>query len=79
MKDGTYSIFNDTAFLLKPPGNISTYFYTTYTIIKRDNSFLKTRRNGYSGEQKQVNDPNMLGMFMYANIQYIYTEYNKQQ
>ncbi len=78
MKDGTYSISNDSIFSLKPPGNTTTYFYGTYTIINRNNSFLKTRRNGFSGEQEKVYDPNMQGMFTYANIQYVFNEYHKE-
>ena len=54
MKDGTYTISNDTSFSLKPPGNISGYFYSTYNIITIGNGLLKTRRDGHSGEQKQV-------------------------
>jgi hypothetical protein len=78
LKDGTYTISNDTSFSLKPPGNVSGYFYSTYRIITIGNGLLKTRRDGYSGEQKQVFDPNMQGMFKYANIQYVFNDYHKE-
>ncbi|MGH2646199.1 MAG: hypothetical protein ACRDE8_01480 [Ginsengibacter sp.] len=78
IKDGTYTVTNNTSFSLKPPGNTSTYFYTDYNIIPNENGLLKTRRDGYSGEQKQVSDPNMQGMFMYANIEYVFNEYHKE-
>jgi hypothetical protein len=78
MKDGTYSISNDTTFSLNPTGNASGYFFSIYTVLTLDNSFLKTRRNGSSGEQEKVYDPNMQGMFTYANIQYVFNEYHKE-
>ena len=77
-KDGTYNLSNNTSFSLQALGNSSTYFYSTYNIISIGNGLLKTRRDGHSGEQKKVSDPGMSGMFMYADIQYVSIEYNKQ-
>ncbi|MEO8413845.1 MAG: hypothetical protein ABI472_09310, partial [Ginsengibacter sp.] len=78
VKDGTYILSNDTSFSLKPPGNMSGYFYSTYSILKISNGLLTTRRNGSSGEHKQVCDPNMQGMFVYTNIRYVFNNYHKQ-
>ena len=77
-KDGTYTLSGNTSFSLKPLGNSSTYFYTTYNIVSIGNSLLKARRDGHSGEQKKVSDPNMQGMFMYADIQYVFNDYHKE-
>lgn len=64
-------------FHCNPLGNSSTYFYSTYNIISIGN-VLKTRRDRHSGEQKKVPDPGMSGMFMDADIQYLFIDYNKQ-
>ena len=75
---GTYSMLNDTSFTLKPIGNISTDIYSTYDAVPVGNGMLKIRRKGGNGEQKQVFNPDMQGMFIYAKILYVFTEYQKQ-
>ena len=71
-------MLNDKSFALKPTGNISTDIYSTYSIIAVGNGMLKIRREGGNGEQKQVFNPDMQGMFIYAKILYVFTEYQKQ-
>lgn len=76
---GTYSILGDSSFSLKPVGNIAIVnIYGTYNIIAIGNGILKTRRAGGNGEQIKIFNPDMQGMFAYAHIQYVFTEYQKQ-
>ncbi len=70
VQTGTYSLLNDTAFTLKPSG-------ITYTILSIGNGVLKTRTVS-NGEQIKIADPNNPGAFMYANVQFVYIEYQKQ-
>lgn len=69
-KDGTYSMSGDTVFTLTPIGG-------RFTIITVGNGILKTRRNGHSGEQKKFLDADLSGMFRMANIEFVFTEYQK--
>ena len=68
---GTYSIINDSIFTLEP-------FGFRFTIVSFGNGKLTTRRSGLSGEQKTITDPNFPGMYWYANIDFVFTDYQKK-
>lgn len=67
---GTYSFINDSIFTMEPVGY-------RYTIVSIGNGKLTTRRSGFSGEQKIIEDPNTPGMSWYANIDFVFTDYQK--
>src|SRR6185437_2638107 len=68
---GTYSIINDSIFTMEP-------FGFRFTIVSFGNGKLTTRRAGFSGEQKSFTDPDTPGMYWYANIDFVFTDYQKK-
>ena len=67
---GTYVLSHDTSYILKPMG-------TEYHISISNNQ-LTTSRAGVFGEQIKIPDPNNIGFFWFANVQWVYTYYQKQ-
>jgi len=68
---GTHKFINDSIFTTTP-------FGYQYTITSAANGKLTTRRSGYNGEQKIITDPNTPGMYWYANIDFVFTNYQKK-
>ena len=70
VQSGSYTLSHDTSFVLNP--------YASEYHITISNDQLQTRRAGVLGEQVKIPDPNIIGFYHYANVQYVYTYYKKQ-
>ncbi len=69
-QSGSYVLSGDTTYTLKPDDTIYNFDVS--------NSVLKTRRVGMYGEQVQIFDPVNLGAYKYADVQFVFAEYQKQ-
>jgi hypothetical protein len=69
-QSGSYLLSSDTSYTLKPNGTVYNFDIS--------NNVLKTRRVGMYGEQIQIFDPVNLGAYKYANVQFVFAEYQKQ-
>ncbi len=69
-QSGSYVLSSDTTYTLNPNGTICNFDIS--------NTLLKTRRVGMYREQVQIFDPNNLGAYKYANVQFVFAEYQKQ-
>jgi len=68
-----YTLDNDGEFTLTPPGQVPVQYHFTISAGQ-----MKTWRDGLSGEQIKVFNPDQSGEFQMANVELLYTEFVKQ-